>query len=138
MLFLPCVVLTLHSHIEVGYLKLWGYLHWCCGSDAGCKVGPRDPLFQHQPSACPPQQTIQSSPCCVPCHCIPCSSRPLAFPDHKWHYFTFLRLCGPVVKQQSQAETPPEGIWTISAVYLGTEILFACNKKHYLLLPPIK
>lgn len=40
--------------------------------------------------------------------------------------------------KKSQAETPSEGIWTIFALYLGTEILFACNKKHYLLLPPNK
>lgn len=40
--------------------------------------------------------------------------------------------------KKSQAETPSEGIWTVSALYLGTEILFACNKKHYLLLPPNK
>lgn len=39
---------------------------------------------------------------------------------------------------KSQAETPSEGIWTISALYLGTETLYACNKKHYLLLPPNK
>lgn len=41
-------------------------------------------------------------------------------------------------KEKSQAETPSEGIWTISALYLGTKILFACNKKHYLLLPSNK
>lgn len=132
-----CAVLNLHSHIEVVNFKLWGYLHWCCFSDAGCKVDLENPcstpIHLHAP------HSRQYNPAPAACYATASPAHPGCCTSKITSGIILLLLdFVSLLWKNSQAETPPEGIWTISAVYLGTEILFACNKKHYLLLPPIK
>lgn len=149
-LLLPRSVLKLPSHHDGGNLKPWRHLHGCCGYGARCSgsrtlLRGRRNLLQAQSFP----QTVSPYQLCAPCSWWDtpdlagalCPSMAFLLSGSLvgvlYFFWIWCACCGKK-KKKSHAARLPEGIWTISALYLGTEILFACNQKHYLLLPPIK